>query len=83
VQSFTAIGRIRHGEPFRIPSFSPMRRNVTYFTHKLRQQPLLDELSFILPGANWGLPCRRGLIEVSERDMRVIANAMKALFDAP
>jgi hypothetical protein len=40
--------------------------------------PLLTELSFVHPGTNWGLAFRRGLIEVSEQDMRVIANAMRA-----
>jgi EVE domain len=83
VQSFTAIGRVRDREPYlypQTPSFSPTRRDVTYFKAQAAPiGPLLGELSFIHPGTNWGLPFRRGLIEMSEQDMRVVANAMKAL----
>ena len=83
MQSFTAIGRVRDREPYlypQTPSFSPTRRDVTYFKAQAAPiKPLLGELSFIHPGTNWGLPFRRGLIEVSERDMRVVANAMQVL----
>ncbi|MGC2633670.1 MAG: EVE domain-containing protein [Candidatus Cybelea sp.] len=83
VQSFTAIGRISDREPYlypQTPSFSPTRRDVTYFKAQAAPiEPLLGELSFIHTGTNWGLPFRRGLIEVSQQDMRVVANAMKAL----
>ena len=83
MQSFTAIGRVRDREPYlypQTPSFSPTRRDVRYFKAQTAHiEPLLGELSFIRPGTNWGLPFRRGLIEVSERDMCVVANAMKAL----
>ena len=82
VQSFTAIGRVCDREPYlypQTPSFSPTRRDVTYFKAQAAPiEPLLGELSFIHPGKSWGLPFRRGLIEVSEQDMRAIANAMKA-----
>ncbi len=80
VRSFTAIGRVCDGEPYlypQTPTFSPMRRDVTYF--KAQAAPIeqfLRELSFIRSLEHWGLAFRRGLIEVSERDMRVIANAM-------
>src|ERR1700733_15702685 len=83
VQSFTAIGTVGDREPYlypQTPSFSPTRRDVTYFMAQAAPiEPLLGELSFIHPGTNWGLPFRRGLIEVSAQDMRVVANAMKAL----
>jgi hypothetical protein len=83
MQTFTAIGRVRDREPYlhpQTPIFSPTRRDVTYFNAQTAPiEPLLGELSFIHRGTNWGLPFRRGLIEVSERDMRVIAKAMKAL----
>ncbi len=84
MQSFTAIGRVCDGEPYlcaQSARFTPTRRDVTYFkAQAVPIEPLLGELSFIHPGRNWGLPFRRGLIEVSERDMRVIAKAMKARF---
>ena len=83
VQSFTAIGRVGEREPYlyaQSPRFTPTRRDVTYFKAQAAPiEPLLGELSFIHPGKHWGLPFRRGLIEVSERDMRVVANAMQAL----
>jgi hypothetical protein len=78
------MGRVCDGEPYlyaQSPRFTPTRRDVTYF--KAQAAPielLLGELSFIHPGKNWGLPFRRGLIEVSEQDMRVVAKAMKARF---
>ena len=82
MQSFTAIGRVSDGEAYQYPqtpTFSPTRRDVTYFEAQAAPiAPLLGELSFIHPGKSWGLPFRRGLIEVSEQDMRAIANAMKA-----
>jgi hypothetical protein len=83
VRSFTAIGRVRDGEPYlypQTPSFSPMRRDVTYFKAQAAPiEPVLGELSFIRSAENWGLAFRRGLIEVTEHDMRVIANAMTAI----
>jgi hypothetical protein len=83
MQSFTAIGKIGDGEPYlypQTPSFSPTRRDVFYLEAQAAPiEPLLGELSFIHPGANWGFAFRRGLIQVSERDMRVTANAMQAV----
>ena len=83
IRSFTAIGRVCDREPYlyaQTRSFSPTRRDVRYFKAQVTPiQPLLGELSFIRPGPHWALPFRRGLIEVSGPDMRIIAKAMNAI----
>jgi hypothetical protein len=80
LQSFTAIGRVSQGQPHpyaQTPTFEPMRRDVIWFKAKAAPiEPLLGKLSFILSQEHWGLAFRRGLIEVTEQDMRVISEAM-------
>lgn len=83
VRKFTAIGRVARREPYlyaQSATFEPMRRDVKWFTADAAAvEPLLGNLSFISSQKNWGLAFRRGLINVTEQDMRVIAGAMKAL----
>jgi hypothetical protein len=83
VQSFTAIGSVCDREPYRFQqtaSLAPIRRDVAYFdAQAARIEPLLDKLSFIRSRQNWGMAFRRGLVEVSERDMEVIAEAMSVM----
>jgi hypothetical protein len=80
VQSFTAIASVCDREPYlfqQTPSLAPIRRDVTYFdAQAARIEPLLDKLSFIRSREHWGIAFRRGLVEVSESDMEVIAEAM-------
>ena len=82
VRKFTALGRVAQREPYlyaQSSTFEPMRRDVTWFTVQAAAiEPLLGKLSFISSREHWGLAFRRGLIEVTEHDMRVIADAMKA-----
>jgi len=60
-------------------SLAPTRRDVAYFdAQAARIEPLLDKLSFIRSREHWGMAFRRGLVEVSESDMEVIAKAMSA-----
>ena len=80
VHSFTAIASVCDGDPYlfqQTPSFSPIRRDVTYFDAQAAPiEPLLEKLSFIRSQEHWGMALRRGLVEVSESDMKVIAEAM-------
>ena len=80
VQSFTAIGSVCDREPYlfqQTASLAPIRRDVAYFdAQAARIEPLLDKLSFIRSREHWGMAFRRGLVEVSESDMEVIAEAM-------
>ena len=79
-RSFTAIGCICDQEPYlfqQTASLAPIRRDVAYFdAQAARIEPLLDKLSFIQSPEHWGIAFRRGLVEVSESDMAVIAEAM-------
>jgi hypothetical protein len=83
VRKFTAIGRVARREPYlyaQSSTFEPMRRDVAWFMAQATPvEPLLGKLSFIPSREHWGLAFRRGLIEVTEQDMRIMANAMKAL----
>ena len=83
VRKLTAIGRVGPREPYlyaQSPNFEPMRRDVTWFEAQAAPiEPLLIKLSFIASAEHWGLAFRRGLIEVTEQDMRVMAEAMNAL----
>ncbi len=80
VQSFTAIGRIKLGEPYAGDmggGFHPVRRDVEW--REAREAPiraLLDRLSFTSGKTSWGVAFRRGSFEVSEADFAVIATAM-------
>jgi hypothetical protein len=80
VQSFTAIGSVCDREPYQFQqtaSLAPLRRDVVYFdAQAARIEPLLDKLTFIRSREHWGMAFRRGLVEVSEADMEVIAEAM-------
>jgi hypothetical protein len=82
LQHFTALGRIVDDESYQAemtPTFRPWRRRVEFVEVKEAPiRPLLDELSFIEDKQHWGMPFRRGLFEIPERDFVVIAKAMKA-----
>ena len=42
--------------------------------------PLLDEFEFVENRSHWGYKFRFGLFTISDHDMRLIAQAMKADF---
>lgn len=80
-QSFTAIGKIKGGEPYTFAmseDFIPWRRDVA-FVQSLEApiNGLLDQLSFIQDKNKWGFPFRRGCFEISREDFQVIAKAMR------
>jgi hypothetical protein len=80
VQAFTAIGRIKAGEPYEADmggGFHPVRRDVDYRKGvEAPIRPLLDRLSFTSAGQSWGYAFRRGSFTVSAEDFLTIAEAM-------
>ena len=82
LQSFTAIGVIKQGEPYAAvmgQGFRAFRRDVKW--SKAKETPiagLLDRLELTKGKPNWGYQLRFGLIEISAHDMAAIARAMAA-----
>jgi len=80
LQSFTAIGTVRDGEPYQGEmggGFTPFRRDVDWAkAGEAPIKPLLDRLDFTAGNANWGYQLRFGLFPVSDRDFLLIADAM-------
>jgi hypothetical protein len=79
LQAFTAIGTVKQGTPYQADmgfGFQPYRRDVAW--HDAQPTPiaaLQGELAF-MQDKNWGYRLRQGLVEISEADMTVIAEAM-------
>lgn len=90
LQSFTALGTVRESMPYRADNdsgrgelFRPWRRDVSW--HDAQEIPLAwlkDRLAFTSE-LNWGYRLRQGLVEISDADMAVIAEAMFAIEAAP
>jgi hypothetical protein len=82
LQSFTAIGTVRQGEPYQGDmggGFTPFRRDVDWVeAGETPIAPLLDRLDFTAGKANWGYQLRFGLFEISAHDFALIAGAMRA-----
>ena len=82
LQSFTAIGTVKEGEPYQGEmggGFTPFRRDVAW--RQAREtpiRPLLGRLEFTVGKPNWGAPFRYGLVEIGEADFRLIDQAMAA-----
>lgn len=78
-QSFTAIGRIREGEPyqgFMSEGFQPFRRDVEWSqAHEQSIRPLIDKLD-LTANKNWGYSLRFGVLELSAADFATIGEAM-------
>ncbi len=81
-QSFTAIGQVRPGAPYRFDmggGFAPFRRDVRWLTARHAPiRPLLDRLELTRGKPNWGAPFRLGLFRISAEDFATIAQAMSA-----
>jgi EVE domain len=86
LQAFTAIGTVKEGGLYQADmgfGFHPFRRDVTW--HDAEPAPLAA-LKYALSFAqeeNWGYRLRRGLIEISDADMTVIASVMFKASAAP
>ena len=79
LQAFTAIGTVKQGKPYQADmgfGFKPFRREVAW--HEAEAMPiavLQAELAFT-QDSNWGYRLRQGVIEISDADMTLIAEAM-------
>jgi EVE domain len=82
LQSFTAIGTVKTGEPYLLDmgkGFKPYRRDVAWAeAEEAPIGPLLDKLEFAADKPNWGYQLRFGLFSISDADFRLIARAMNA-----
>jgi hypothetical protein len=80
LQSFVSIGIVATGDAYEFDmggGFVPWRRDVDYVpSMDAPILPLLDRLDFVEDRQHWGYKFRFGLFEISEHDMRVIADAM-------
>ena len=82
LQSFVSIGIVQAGEPYAFDmggGFVPYRLDVVYLpAQESAIAPLLDNFEFIENRQRWGYKFRFGLFDVSDNDMRLIAQAMGA-----
>ena len=79
LQAFTAIGTVKAGKPYRVDmqaGFQPYRRDVAWHDANLTPLAALQGVLEFTREKNWGYRLRRGLIEISDRDMATIAEAM-------
>jgi hypothetical protein len=87
LQSFTALGTVAASVPYRADIdgeraeiFLPWRRDVAWHdAGEVALDGLKDRLTFTR-APNWGYRLRQGLVEISDEDMTLIAEAM---FTAP
>jgi hypothetical protein len=82
LQEFTACGVITGTEVYQVeltPDFHPWRRTVQFADcTPAPVRPLIEQLSFIPDGRNWGFTFRRGLFQVPQDDFDRILAAMHA-----
>jgi hypothetical protein len=82
LQRFVSIGLVRAGEPYAFDmggGFVPFRRDVAYVVaQEASILPLLDDFEFVEDRQRWGYKFRFGLFDISDHDMRLIAQAMRA-----
>ena len=79
LQAFTAIGTVKDGAPYRADmggSFQPFRRDVIWHEGEPMALALLQTKLAFTQEKNWGYRLRQGLVEISEADMAIIAEAM-------
>ncbi|HEU0166115.1 MAG TPA: EVE domain-containing protein, partial [Thermomicrobiales bacterium] len=80
LQSFTAIGRVRPGDPYQgemSPDVAAFRRDVEWFPSRSAAiRPLLAALAITSGHANWGYRLRFGLQAIGDEDLRLIATVM-------
>lgn len=79
LQSFTALGTVKEGAPYRADmgeGFLPYRRDVAWHDAAETSLALLKAKLAFTQAPNWGYRLRQGLVEISEQDMTIIAEAM-------
>lgn len=82
LKSFTAIGHVKPGEPYRGEmggGSEPFRRDVDWAdAGEAPVAPLLDRLELTAGKPNWGYQLRFGLLEITPSDFGLMGGAMKA-----
>ncbi len=78
-KSFTAIGRVKTGLVYQVTmfqNFHPFRIDITYATSTV--VPIVDVIDQLELTAkpSWGMLLRRGLLELSAHDFKIIAKHM-------
>ncbi|HJV47688.1 MAG TPA: EVE domain-containing protein [Geothrix sp.] len=80
IQAFTAIGRVKEGDPYAVQmgaEFRPFRKEVAWMpASETPIVPLLPRLSFTAGQRNWGAKFRFGVFKVDAEDGHLIAGAM-------
>jgi hypothetical protein len=79
LQAFTAIGTVREGAPYKADmggGFLPFRRDVTWHDAEATALALVQDRLAFTREKNWGYRLRQGLVEISDADMTIIAEAM-------
>ncbi len=82
LQSFVSIGIVQPGMPYEFDmgnGFVPWRRDVAYAASREAPiAPLIERLAFIESPKQWGYKFRFGMFDITDADMQLIAQAMKA-----
>jgi hypothetical protein len=79
LQAFTAIGTIKEGTPYQADmggGFHPFRRDVMWHEAEPVALAHLQASLGFTQEKNWGYRLRQGLMEISDADMTLIAEAM-------
>ncbi|WP_305783986.1 EVE domain-containing protein [Symbioplanes lichenis] len=80
VRQFTAWATVTGDHPYRVrvsDDFQPWRLAVDFHAcARVEAKPLVEQLSFVTDPAHWGLPFRRGLFRIPERDFATITARM-------
>jgi hypothetical protein len=82
VRQFTAWATVTGDKPYQAhvsDDFHPWRLTVQFHPcRRVEAKPLVGELSFITDPDHWGLPFRRGLFRIPQRDFKIITLLMTA-----
>jgi hypothetical protein len=82
LREFTAIGIVADGEAWQADQggFQPWRRRMEWAdaARPVPIAPLLDVLDLSRGNTNWGYQLRRGHLEMTEHDFRIVAREMGA-----
>ena len=79
LQAFTAIGTVKNSKPYQADmgfGFQPYRRDVDWHDAQPTPIAILQAQLAFTQEKNWGYRLRQGVIEISDADMTLIAEAM-------
>ena len=79
LQAFTAIGTVKQGKPYQADmgfGFHPFRREVAWHEAEPMPLALLQHALTFTQEKNWGYRLRQGVVEISDADLAIIAEAM-------